>query len=77
MTTAKANRKWSDARLKGRLPPQLVRCPGADCGQYIYPGGKKCPHCGGVLVTLKRKQLGALRKAEAAAATLKRILEGL
>lgn len=69
-----ANRGWRHARIKGRLPVALVRCPGAECGQFIYPGGKKCPHCGGVLVTLKRKQLAALRKAEKAAETLRRIL---
>ncbi len=74
---AVANRSWRSARIKGRLPPQLVRCPGAECGQYLYPGAKTCPHCGGTLVTLKRKQLAALRKAEKAAETLKRILGGL
>jgi hypothetical protein len=71
---AVANRGWRHARIKGRLPPQLIRCPGSECGQYIYAGGKTCPHCGGKLVMLKRRQLAALKKAEEAAATLRRIL---
>ena len=65
---------WRHARIKGRLPPRLVRCPSAECGQYMFPGGKKCPHCGGSLVVLRRKQLAAIRKAETALATLHKIL---
>lgn len=68
---------WRHARIKGRLPPRLVRCPSAECGQYMFAGGKKCPHCGGSLVVLRRKQLAALRKAEAAIATLQNILGAL
>ncbi len=68
---------WRHARIKGRLPPRLVRCPGGECGQYIYAGGKTCPHCGGTLVTLRRKQLAALRKAERAAEKLREILGSL
>jgi hypothetical protein len=66
---------WSHARIKGRLPPRLSRCPGAECGQYIYPQGKKCPHCGGSLVVLRRKQLAAIAKAEKALAKLRSILD--
>ena len=68
---------WRDARITGRLPPRLVRCPSHECGQYMYPGGKKCPHCGGSLVVLRRKQLAALKKAEKAIATLQGILGSL
>ena len=63
---------WSNARVKGRLPPQLARCPG--CGQYIYPTGKTCPHCGGKLAVLRRKQIAAIAKAEKALATLQRLM---
>src|SRR5207244_10768931 len=66
---------WSHARIKGRLPPRLTRCPGPDCGQYLYPSAKTCPHCGGTLVVLRKKQLAAIRKAEKAIATLRRILD--
>jgi rRNA maturation endonuclease Nob1 len=65
--------EWSDARIKGRLPPQLVRCPG--CHHHIYPQSKACPHCGGVLTVLKKKQLQALRRAQAAAAKLQKLFE--
>jgi hypothetical protein len=64
---------WQHARVKGRLPPQLVRCPG--CSLHIYPQVKSCPHCGGELRVLHRKQLAALRKAQAAAEKLQKILE--
>lgn len=72
MKTARVD--WKHARIKGRLPPQLTRCPGPECGQYIYPQGKTCPHCGGKLVVLKRKQLAAIAKAEKAIATLQALL---
>jgi ribosomal protein L32 len=63
---------WSTPRIKGRLPPALARCPG--CGEYIYPQGKACPHCGGKLAVLRRKQLAAIAKAEKALATLQRLM---
>jgi rRNA maturation endonuclease Nob1 len=62
---------WSHARIKGRLPPRLIRCPG--CGQYIYPQGKTCVHCGGQLVVLRRKQLAAIEKAQKALSKLQEI----
>ncbi len=65
---------WTSARLKGRLPPQLMRCPG--CGEFLYAHEKKCPHCGGALARLKKKQLAALKKAAEAAATLERLFSG-
>ena len=68
---------WKHARIKGRLPPRLVRCPGPQCGQYMYPGAKTCPHCGGTLMVLRRKQLAALRRAQAAASKLAEILSAL
>jgi predicted amidophosphoribosyltransferase len=55
-------------RLKGRLPPRLIRCPG--CGQHLFPTAKTCPHCGGALAVLRRRQLRALKQAEAAVARL-------
>jgi uncharacterized OB-fold protein len=61
------------ARVKGRLPPTLVRCPG--CGQHMFPQAKKCPHCGGNFARLSKKQLKTLEKAEAALATLSRLFE--
>jgi hypothetical protein len=57
--------------MKGRLPPQLVRCPG--CGQYIFPSARKCPHCGGVLAKLGKKQRDAIARAEKALATLNKL----
>lgn len=60
-----------NARVKGRLPPQLVRCPG--CGLHLYPQASSCPHCKGNLAVLSRKQLKAIKKAEAALANLSRI----
>jgi hypothetical protein len=71
---AKQGQGWSHARIKGRLPPRLTRCPGPECGQYLYPHSKTCPHCGGTLVVLQRKQLAALRKAEQAIAKLQAVL---
>lgn len=65
--------EWSHARIKGRLPPQLVRCPG--CQQHIYPQSSACPHCGGTLKILKKKQLQALRRAQAAAAKLQKLFD--
>ena len=61
-----------EARLKGRLPPQLTRCPG--CGRHIYPQAQACPLCGGQLVVLRNKQLKALTSAHAALASLRSIL---
>ncbi len=59
-------------KVKGRLPPQLTRCPG--CQRHIYPQAQTCPLCGGKLAVLRRKQLSALAKADAAIATLRRLL---
>ena len=61
------------ARVKGRLPPALVRCPG--CGQHLYPQALTCPHCRGDLTALSKKQLGAIKKVEGALARLSKILE--
>ena len=60
------------ARVKGRLPPHLVRCPG--CGQHLYPNARLCPHCGGDLVKLGQRQAAAIRRAQKALATLGRVL---
>ena len=57
--------------MKGRLPPQLVRCPG--CGLHLYPQASTCPHCKGELAVLGRKQLKAIKKAEAALARLSKV----
>jgi hypothetical protein len=59
------------ARVKGRLPPQLVRCPG--CGQHLFPTARNCPHCKGNLAAMARKERAAIRKAEKALATLKQL----
>lgn len=59
-------------RVKGRLPPQLTRCPG--CNRHIYPQAQTCPLCGGSLAVLKRKQLKAIARAEAALKTLQSLL---
>ena len=61
------------ARVKGRLPPALVRCPG--CGQHLYPQALTCPHCKGDLQALSQKQLKAIKKVEGALARLTRILD--
>ena len=61
-------------RVKGRLPPQLSRCPG--CGQHLYPTAASCPHCGGKLAVLRRKQLKALANAESALASLQKLFGG-
>ncbi len=61
------------ARVKGRLPPALVRCPG--CGQHLYPQAVTCPHCKGDLSVLSQKQLKAIKKVEGALARLTQILE--
>ena len=61
------------ARVKGRLPPALVRCPG--CGQHLYPQASTCPHCKGDLRALSQKQLKAIKKVEGALAQLSKILE--
>lgn len=61
-------------RMKGRLPPLLVRCPG--CGQHLYDSAKTCVHCGGDQATLRKKQLAAFKAAQKAAATLKRLFGG-
>jgi uncharacterized OB-fold protein len=65
--------EWSHARIKGRLPPQLVRCP--RCGQHLYPQAKTCPHCGGELKVLRKKALRSLAKAQAAVQRLQKALE--
>jgi rRNA maturation endonuclease Nob1 len=65
--------EWSNARIKGRLPPQLMRCPG--CGQHLYPQAKTCPHCGGELRVLRKRVLKSLAKAQAALERLQRTLE--
>lgn len=62
------------ARLKGRLPPVLARCPG--CGQYIFANAKKCPHCKGSLKKLSAKEAKAVARAEAALATLQKLFGG-
>ena len=62
------------ARIKGRLPPRLSRCP--RCQQHIFSTAKRCPHCDGELKVLQRKQLNAIKRAEAALATLQRVLGG-
>jgi uncharacterized OB-fold protein len=67
-----ANRTWSHARIKGRLPPQLARCPG--CGEYVYPEAKTCPHCKGKIATLVKRQRAAIAKAERAIARLQKAL---
>lgn len=64
--------KQQSARVKGRLPPALVRCPG--CSQHIYPQALTCPHCKGDLSVLSAKQLKAIKKAEGALLKLTAIL---
>ena len=61
------------ARVKGRLPPTLVRCPG--CGLHIFSQARTCVHCKGDLIALGRKQLKAIAKAEAALAKLSKIFD--
>lgn len=61
----------TSARVKGRLPPTLVRCPA--CGLHLYPQAFTCPHCKGDLATLSRQQLKSIRKAEAALKKLSEI----
>lgn len=63
----------TEARVKGRLPPQLVRCPG--CGLHLYPQASTCPHCKGNLAVLGRKQRAAIKKAQAAVARLSALLD--
>ena len=63
--------KEGAARVKGRLPPVLVRCPA--CGLHLYPQASTCPHCKGNLAVLGRKQLKAINKAEEALSNLARI----
>ena len=63
------------ARVKGRLPPALVRCPG--CSLHIYPLASSCPHCKGDLAALGRKQLKAVKKAEAALSKLSKIFSSI
>ena len=62
------------ARLKGRLPPVLDRCPG--CGLHIFQTAKTCPHCKGSLKRLSAKEQKAIAKAEKALATLQRLFGG-
>lgn len=57
--------------MRGRLPPQLVRCPA--CGLHLYPQAATCPHCKGNLAALGKKQLKAIKKAEAALARLSKV----
>ena len=61
------------ARVKGRLPPTLVRCPG--CGLHLYPQARTCPHCRGDLAVLNRAQLKAMKKVETALAQLSKIFD--
>ena len=72
MTSRRDNRPIPDARIKGRLPPELIRCPG--CGLHIYPQVKTCPHCKRSLTVLRKKQLQGLEKARKALATLQKLL---
>ncbi len=58
-------------RVKGRLPLALERCPG--CGHHLFASAKKCVHCGGNLLELKKQQLVAYRAAQRAAKTLKKL----
>ena len=62
-----------EARIKGRLPPQLVRCPG--CGLHLYPQAGVCPHCKGDLAVLGRKQLKAINQARKALARISSLLD--
>lgn len=57
--------------VKGRLPPTLPRCPG--CGLHLYAQARTCPHCGGSMAVLRRKQLKALQRAQAAVERLQAI----
>ena len=57
--------------MKGRLPPQLSRCPG--CGRHLYPAAKACPFCKADVVALGKKQQLAYRKAQQAMAKLQRL----
>jgi hypothetical protein len=68
----KPNPEWSHAKIKGRLPPRLIHCPG--CRLHIYPQVTTCPHCGGKLTVLRRKQLAAITRAEKALAKIQELL---
>ena len=57
-------------RLKGRLPPQLARCPG--CGRHLFPTAKTCPFCAADVVKLGKAQQRAYLKAQAALERLRR-----
>ena len=59
-------------RVKGRLPPQLMPCPG--CRRHLYPVAKTCPHCGESIALLMKRQRAALRRAEAAVKKLSALL---
>ena len=65
--------RWQHARVTGRLPPKLMRCPG--CAQFIYPQTSRCPHCGGELKVLRKKALRSLEKAQRALVRLQKLLD--
>jgi hypothetical protein len=69
-----ANRGWKHARINGRLPDQLTRCP--NCRLHIYLHEERCPHCSADLVTLGHQQLAAIARAREALATLQRLFAG-
>ena len=72
MSPRREDRPIPDARIKGRLPPELIRCPG--CGLHIYPQVKTCPHCKRSLAVLRKKQLQNLARAKKALSTLQKLL---
>ena len=53
-------------RAAGRVPPRLDLCRG--CGQFVWPGTRICPHCGGDvrrLAAAHTEDLAAARRAQA------------
>lgn len=59
-------------RLKGRVPEQLYRCGG--CGRHLHASERSCAFCGVDLVKLEQQQAKAKQRAEAALATLAKLL---
>jgi uncharacterized OB-fold protein len=61
-----------DARLKGRLPAQLIRCP--SCGLHAYPTAQRCPHCKIDMASMMKQRDLSVKKAQKALSVLAALL---
>jgi hypothetical protein len=61
-----------EARIKGRLPPLLHRCP--SCSRHVFKDTSACPHCGADIGAVLARRLEALRLFNASAAAFDKLL---